>query len=126
MTKLDLSSGEELGSTPVEEVSESVTTSIAVGRDAVWFVGDSGARLWRIPRYGLSEVTDNSFEIGPSPSGVALGEDGAVWVASRSATSLWRLDPRTDEDETIPLGATSGGLVAAFDRIWTSPGAFAG
>ena len=46
--KLDLATGLELERTPVDEVPESRTTSIAVGRDAVWFVGDSSERLWRI------------------------------------------------------------------------------
>jgi hypothetical protein len=57
---------------------------------------------------------------------VAVGDDGAVWVAGRSVPSLWRHDPETSDDETITVGATEGGLVAAFDRIWTSPGAAAG
>ena len=39
-TKLDPRTGQKLGSVFVPPVSESATTSIAVGRDAVWFVGD--------------------------------------------------------------------------------------
>ena len=121
VTKLDLRDGTDLGSTsPEQEVFDSATTSIAVGRNAVWFVGDSSRRLWRIRPLSVS-VWD-SVPIGASPSTVVVSEDGAVWVAG-SVTSLWRLDPATDEDETIALGATSGGLVADFGRIWTSPGA---
>jgi streptogramin lyase len=105
----------------VARVSESATTAIAVGRDAVWFVGDSSTSLWHIDPLSASIL--DSFAIGMSPRTVALGDDGAVWVASGSATSLWRLDPETNADETIPVGATSGGIVAEFDKIWTSPGA---
>jgi DNA-binding SARP family transcriptional activator/streptogramin lyase len=123
--KLNLQTGFELGRAPVDEVVASLTTSIAVDRDVVWFVGDSSTRLWRI--HAPSVSTRNSAEIGASPSVVDVAEeDATVWVAGRSVTSLWRLDPGTDEDETIPLGATSGGLVTAFGRIWTSPGAAAG
>ena len=123
VTKLDLLSGVELGSTPVEGVLASVTTSIAVGSGAVWFVGESSTRLWRI--HPVSVTILNSVTTGASPGAVAVGNDAGVWVASPAVTSLFRLDPRTNEDELIPLGATSGGLVAAFGRIWTSPGAAA-
>jgi DNA-binding SARP family transcriptional activator/streptogramin lyase len=121
--KLDLHTGYPLGRASVDQVVASMTTSIAVGGDAVWFVGESSTRLWRVQPLRVS--TRDSFSIGTSPSALAVGEDETVWVAGRSVTSLWRLDPGTNEDETIPLGATSGGLVAAFGRIWTSPGAAA-
>jgi serine/threonine protein kinase/streptogramin lyase len=124
VTKLDLRTSYELGSRLVVSALASTTTSIAVGRDAVWFVGDSSTDLWRIDP-GSVEILE-SVPIGTSPSAVAVGEDGAVWIAGRSVTSLWRLDPKTNDDETITVGATSGGLVAAFDRIWMSPGAAAG
>ena len=121
--KLDLLSGLELGSTPVEEVPASRTTSIAVGRGAVWFVGESSTRLWRIDPSG--DTVRDSHPVEGSPSAVAVDEEGAVWVASGTATALSRVEPRTEATHTIELGATSPGLVAAFGRIWTSPGAAA-
>jgi hypothetical protein len=33
------------------------------------------------------------------------------------------VDPETNEREAIEVGPTSGGLVAGFGKIWTSPGA---
>ncbi len=122
--KLSLRTGLELESTRVPPVLVSATTSIAVGRDAVWFVGNESARLWRIDPASASIV--NSIALGTSPSAVAVGDDGAVWVASASAASLSRLDPGTNDVESIAVGATSGGLVADFEKIWTSPGADAG
>jgi DNA-binding SARP family transcriptional activator/streptogramin lyase len=119
VTKLHLHDGSVLWNEPVPEALLSANTSIAVDDEAVWFVGDSSPRLWRIDPEDVS--IENSSPIGASPSAVALAEDGAVWVAGSSVTWLWRLDPRTGHDERIPLGATSGGLVAAYDRIWTSP-----
>jgi DNA-binding SARP family transcriptional activator/streptogramin lyase len=122
VTKLDLHDGRELGSVFVQPVLESTNTSIAVRPDAVWFVGDSSARVWHIDTRSV-EILD-SIPIGASrPSAVAVGEDDAVWVAGGSATSIWRLDPKTDAPEPIEVGATSGGLVAGFGKIWTSPGA---
>ena len=120
VTKLDLRTGRRLGSAPVAPARESATTSIAVGRDAVWFVGDSSTDLWRIDPLTVSIVA--SDPVGASPSAVAVGEDGAVWVAGGSATSVWRVDSETNEPKAIEVGATSGGLVAGFGRIWTSPG----
>ena len=100
VTKLDLRSGVELGKAPVPEVVKSATTSIAVGADAVWFVGDSSPRLWRILPPSVS--TRDSFEIDASPSALAVGDDGAVWVAGGSVTSLWRLDPKRNEARHDP------------------------
>ena len=124
VTKLDPRTGQWLGTAPVEPMLDSFTTAIAVGRDAVWFVGDSSADLWRIEPVKVSIVA--SDPIGTSPRAVAVADDGAVWVGSRSSTSVWRVDPETNEPETIEVGATSGGLVADFGRIWTSPGASSG
>jgi DNA-binding SARP family transcriptional activator/streptogramin lyase len=120
VTKLDLRTGRELESTPVDPVRESASTSIAADADAVWFVGDTSAHVWRFDPLSVAIV--GSVAIGPSPSAVAIPEDGAVWVADRSTTSLWRVDPETNTPETIDAGATSNGLVADFGRIWTSPG----
>ena len=115
----------ELDFEDVEDARLSLTTSIAVDGDAVWFVGDASTSLWLIDSEAVS--IKGSFPIGASPSAVAVAEDGAVWVASRSVTWLWRLDPKTNEPQRIELGATSGGnLVAANGRIWTSPGAAEG
>ena len=95
VTKLDRD-GYELESTQVQ-VLGSATTSIAVDREAVWFVGDSSTPVAIDP---LTVSILDSFEIGASPSTVAVAEDGAVWVAGGSATSLWRVDktkhPRDD------------------------------
>ena len=86
----------------------------------MWFVGDSSTNLWSVDRLKVSIL--NADPIGASLTAVVVAEDEAVWVAGDSATSLWRLDPKTDEAEGIPVGATSGGIVAGFGRIWTSPG----
>jgi DNA-binding SARP family transcriptional activator/streptogramin lyase len=126
VTKLGLSTGFELGRAPVDQVVGSVTTSIAVGHDAVWFVGDSSARLWRIDPLSANASVEDWIPIAADPTAVAVEKDEAVWVGGRSVNSLWRVDPKTNEGETIPLGASSGGLVADFGRIWTSPGAAAG
>ena len=99
----------------------SPTTSIAVGRDAVWLVGESSTRLWRISPSSVS--IQDSVVIGESPSAVAVGEDGSVWVASSILTSLSRYDPEANDVDVVQVGTSSRGLASAFDRIWTAPGA---
>lgn len=122
--KLDSRTGQELGSALVGRVPESTRSSIASGREAVWFVGESSARLWSIDPRSVSTV--GSEPIVVSPSAVAVDEDGAVWVASGAAASLSRLEPSTNAVETLETGVTARGLVAGFGRIWTSPGAVPG
>ena len=119
--KLDSRTGLELGSALVGRVPDSTDSSIAVGREAVWFVGESSARLWSIDLRSVSTVGSESIVV--SPSAVAVDADGAVWVASGAAASLSRLEPSTDAVETLKTGVTAHGLVAGFGRIWTSPGA---
>jgi streptogramin lyase len=121
VTKLDASSGSELGSTFVTDVIDSTATSIAIGRDATWFTANSRARLWRIPPAG--NTVDDSFEVGAGPNAVAVDEKGIVWVASGGDGSVSHLDPREDSAETIEIGSSPGGILAAFDLVWTSPGA---
>jgi hypothetical protein len=49
-----------------------------------------------------------------------------VWVASSALGSLSRYDPQTNGVDEVELGTPSRGLVSAFGRIWTGPGAAAG
>jgi streptogramin lyase len=121
--KIDLRTRKELSAPPPKEVETSRITSIAVRPDAVWFVGESGTRLWRIDPGRVS--IRSSEPIGASPSDVAVDADGAVWVASSSLTSLARYDPGRNRVDRVDVGTTSRGLVARFGRIWTSPGAAA-
>jgi streptogramin lyase len=122
--KIDLRTGKELGSVPPpKEVRTTQKTSIAARGNAVWFLGESGERLWRIRPVGVS--IQSSEPIGASPSEVAVDASGAVWVASSSLASLARYDPETDRVDRVDVGTTSRGLVARFGRIWTSPGAAA-
>jgi DNA-binding SARP family transcriptional activator/streptogramin lyase len=118
--KLDLASGLDLGRTSVDEVPESRTTSIAVDRNAVWFVGESSGQLWRInPQIVKAR---ESIPVRANPSAVTVEANGTVWVASSALTSLARFEPTTGDIDTLEVGETSSGLVADFGRIWTSPG----
>ena len=74
VTKVDLDTGRTLESTTPTPVLESVITSIDVGPDAVWFVGDSSKQLWRIDPLRVSILA--TVQIGAMPRAVAVGDDG--------------------------------------------------
>ena len=120
VNKLDPITGTELENTFVTGVIDSQATSIAIGSGATWFVGSSSARLWRIAMAG--NTVDDSFPVGNGPSAAALDDEGVVWVACIGDGSVSHLDPTQDSSETIHLGVSSGGILFAFDRVWTSPG----
>ena len=119
VSKLDTATGAELGSTFVDGVLESETTAIAVGTDAVWFTGSSSAKLWQIQSGG--ETVLDSFPVGAGPSAVAVGAGGTVWVANSADESVSRVESGDDSSQRIELGASPGGIVTAFGRVWTSP-----
>jgi streptogramin lyase len=121
VNKLDPTTGTELGSTPVSGVVDSSAASIAIGKEATWFVANSRPRLSQIPPAG--DTVDDSYPVGEAPGAVAVDADGVVWTASSGDGTVTRLDPRDGSSETIELGAAPGGIVTDFGRVWISPGA---
>ena len=88
--KLDARTGFELGHGG--RVLSSPTTSIAVGRDAVWFVGESSARLGHPSCQRLDPRLSGDRK---EPQRNNRRADGAVWVASSSLSSLALRPSRT-------------------------------
>jgi streptogramin lyase len=121
LVQVDPASGEQVDSIyPIGDPRvRARNISLAVGKDAVWFAAPFATKLWRID--GQQPRTIESFPAGRGPAGIALDE-GAVWVANSSGNSVSRIDPVTGALETIRLGAPPGRLVAAFGKVWTSPG----
>jgi virginiamycin B lyase len=93
----------------------SVGSKIAVGPDgALWMTNQSPAELTRVTTSGdvtSFPLSDPAFpEIFPSPYGLAIGGDGAVWFTTPDAISsgtagaaVGRLDPETGETQLFPL-----------------------
>ena len=119
VTKIDASTGIDLGSTSLGSQALAETASVALGPNAVWFAASSGHTLSKIDPQSLA--VGQTFPVGKGPSGVALGE-GAVWVANNRDGTVSGVDPQGGEPRTIRLGQTPGGVVAAYGAVWTSPG----
>lgn len=118
VTRMDPASGAILASIPVGG-PPSASTSVAVGAGAVWFAGSAEPKLLRIGTQA-NAITD-SFSVGAGPAAVAVGE-GAVWVANSIDGTVSRIDSNEGTVGTIALGAAPRGVVAAYGRVWTSPG----
>jgi class 3 adenylate cyclase/DNA-binding beta-propeller fold protein YncE len=114
VTRMDPATGEflkviDVGGPP------GTSTSIAVGTAAVWFARASAPKLWQIETR-TSAITQ-TFAVGAGPASVAVGE-GGVWVANSIDGTVSRIG----NEATIPLGAPTRGVVAAYGGVWTSPG----
>jgi class 3 adenylate cyclase/streptogramin lyase len=123
VTKLDASTGLELGYASVGSQTVSETTAIALGTDAAWVTGSALQILAKVDEETVG--TTETFEVGRGPSGVAVGH-GAVWVAASRDGSVTRIDVEGGAPSTIELGSPPGGIVAAYDAVWTSPGELRG
>jgi class 3 adenylate cyclase/DNA-binding beta-propeller fold protein YncE len=119
VTKLDPSTGQELGMATSTAQTFAETASVALGGNAAWFAPSSGRTLSEVD--SQSVATTQTFTVGAGPSGIAVGQ-GAVWVANSRDGTVSRIDPRGGQARTIPLGEPPGGVVAAYGAVWTSPG----
>ena len=124
VTRIGPDTGSVIASIPVGGLLDSQTMSLAVGSGGVWLAGSAQPKVFRIAA-GPNAAVTGSFPVGQGPSGVAVDE-GAVWVANGRDGTVSRLDATGGAVETIRLGASPGGIVAAFGSVWTSPGDPAG
>jgi virginiamycin B lyase len=72
-----------------------------------------------VSRIAPGAATAQSFPIGSSPSGIAVGPDGDVWVTSTDANTVSRLDPTGHilaTIERLPAGVSS--IAVAGSSVW--------
>jgi class 3 adenylate cyclase/streptogramin lyase len=117
LTKIDVVTSEELdeiepGSPPGE------VGSVAAGLGAVWFTSSASRTLWRIDPQ--TDAVTRTFTTGKGPSALTVGE-GAVWSANSRDGSVTRVDRRGNVD-TIRIGSTPAGIVAAYGKVWVTSG----
>ena len=91
-------------------------SDIATGLGGVWVAGDgTDAVLGVDPR---EEGLSGTYDVGSAPFGVAVGAN-AVWAPSEGGT-VARIDPRTDEVTSIPVGGTPRALDVGAGGVWVS------
>jgi YVTN family beta-propeller protein len=62
-----------------------------------------------------------SQPVGSPPTSVAVGRDGAIWVASAAAGTLSRIDPETHAITQIPVGSDPVAVAVAPDgSVWVA------
>jgi streptogramin lyase len=93
---------------------QSIATSVAAGRAAIW-VTKAGGTLFRIsPTPGLP--IEDTISLGDLPSDIAIAE-GGVWITDEFG-DLIRVDERTGETDAFQIGGTLTALAAAEHRLW--------
>jgi streptogramin lyase len=116
VTGIDAETGSTRLRVPLLALLDSTTTSIDATNEAIWFAGTAESRLFRI---APSRGSYTTFPVCERPSGIAASA-GAVWVACADGTvSRVNADGTVDN---ISIGTPVTGIVAAFNRVWTSPG----
>ncbi len=107
---------------PARENDEQVRdqlTAMAVGRTAVWLIGDVGdRRLWRIdPR--RPRIT-RTVQLPFAPVAVAVGF-GRVWVTGQISNRVYELDPATGKIvKSIAVGREPIGVAAGAGAVWVA------
>ena len=66
---------------------------------------------------------DEAIRVGEDPTGVAIGEDGDLWVINQGDSTVNRIDPETGE--VTPAKSTLGiptGVAAGEGAVWITNG----
>jgi hypothetical protein len=89
---------------------------VATGFGSVWIADDENQSVLRVD--ALQEAIVRTYDIGGSPLGVAVGEDG-VWVASEDGT-VARIDPETNEVAVVDVGSAPRSVGVGAGAVWVS------
>ena len=95
-------------------------SGLAVGKDAVWVIGDVGdQRLWRIDT-SRPPLIPRATALGFDPADVAVGF-GHVWVTGQITNKLYKIDPATGHVvQTIPVGREPMGVTVGDGAVWVA------
>jgi ABC-type branched-subunit amino acid transport system substrate-binding protein len=91
-------------------------SAVAVGGGHVWASAQGDGLVWRIDP-GRDPVY-RSIDVGVGVTFLAYGE-GAIWTANYSDATVSRIDARTSEVESSPVGAVQS-LAAGEGSAWVS------
>jgi DNA-binding SARP family transcriptional activator len=120
LTRVDARSGEVVKSIGIGAPA----VDVAVGPDAVWVATGSTGTIVRVdPEVGAVvdriDLAAPDGVVVPDAAGVAVGGDGALWVAS--AEGVLRVDPDSKRIRRIDVGPTRVIAVAPVGRgVWAN------
>ena len=90
--------------------------AITIGLGAVWIADDENEAIVRVdPR---QNAVSRTYEVDGHPFGVAVGA-GAVWATSDSGHVV-RIDPRTHDVTSFPVGGAPRGVDYGAAALWIS------
>jgi YVTN family beta-propeller protein len=95
--------------------------AVAAGHDRVWLIvpGELHGEVWRFDPRSLRPTA--TVQVGVQPSGIAIGDDGTIWVANSGDGTISRLDPGTASVVgTIRLGERPTGIAFGAGKVWVS------
>jgi class 3 adenylate cyclase/streptogramin lyase len=105
-----------------------VVVAVAITIPAVLF-GGGGPALTRLEPNSVGRIDPSAgafvetFPVGEDPTGVAIGEDGDVWVINQGDSTVTRIDP--GPGEVTPGKSTLGiptGVAAGEGAVWITNG----
>jgi class 3 adenylate cyclase/streptogramin lyase len=112
----------------IDPKTGNVIDAIDVGKDPIAIAASRGesASIWvanalgnSVSRIAPGAATAQSFPVGSSPSGIAVGPDDDVWVTSMDTNTVIRLDPTGHvlaTIERVPPGPSS--IAVAGSSVW--------
>jgi YVTN family beta-propeller protein len=93
-------------------------SGLAAGAGYIWVACTDDDFVARLPA-DLVSASSTQIPVGDGPTSVAFGA-GAVWVANTVAGTVSRIDPKTNEVETIDVGNAPAGIAISGGLVWVS------
>jgi serine/threonine protein kinase len=92
------------------------SSDVAAGLGWVWVADGGGEAVLRVDPQ--EEVISRTYDVAGGPLGLTVGTN-AVWATSEAGT-LARIDGRTDEVTTVPVGGVPRAVDVGARKVWIS------
>jgi streptogramin lyase len=93
---------------------------LAVGDSLVWVTNRRKAAVTRIDLLARTGDRTKNIRVGNTPRGLAVGEDGTVWVANSQDGTVTRISENGKTRTTIEVGDRPFDVAVSGDNVWVS------